>query len=128
MNSSGIRIGSIAGTPANAPGAKTEKRQTSDSFKKIFQRAVETEGIKFSKHARDRIVARGIELDNKDVARIAEAVRQLDEKGGKTSLLFLRNTTFLTNVKEKTIITALDNANEGRKVFTQIDSAVLVDE
>jgi flagellar operon protein len=124
MKTTGIQIKNPAVRP---DGGGPTKPQDAQAFQKIFDRAREKEGIKFSKHARERMMARGIELNNHDMSRLAAAVDQLDEKGGSTSLLLMGKATFVTNVKERTIITALDNSTEDRKVFTQIDSVVLVD-
>ena len=123
MDTTRIRLRGVGAGRTEAPA---EKQRVTDDFRTFFERAVQRQGIKFSKHARQRIVSRGISLNDGDISRIAEAVKTLEEKGGSTSLLFLGGTTFLTNVKQKTIITALDNESEGGKVFTQIDSAVFV--
>ena len=124
MKTTGIQISNPVRRPA--VGIPDQPRDA-QAFQKIFEQAREKEGIKFSKHAQNRIMARGIMLSDHDVSCIAAAVDQLNEKGGSTSLLLMDKATFLTNVKERTIITALDNSTDSRKVFTQIDSAVLVD-
>jgi len=83
------------------------------------------EGIKLSKHAESRLKQRGIALSEAEVSRIARAVRELEQKGGKTSLLLTPQATLLTNVKNRTIITVLETSSD--RVFTRIDSAVFID-
>lgn len=82
--------------------------------------------IKFSDHARMRMRDRNIELSEKDRAMINEALDRAAEKGARESLLLLNNLALLVSVKNRTIITALDQETQSEKIFTNIDSAVIL--
>lgn len=113
--------GASGGPAPSAYGARKA------DFASFLSRALAQEGLKLSKHAEGRMRARGITLSEKEVSGIARAVKELDEKGGRTSLLLTPRATILANVKNRTIITVLDADALGERVFTQIDSAVVID-
>ena len=127
MDGKSIAINNAASAVRPSAPTRRATEKTDKDFSRIFEQAKEKEGVKFSKHAKERMISRDIHLSQRDMSRIAQAMDSLDKKGGKTSLVFFGNTTFVTNVESRTIITALDHKGEAQKVFTQIDSAVLVD-
>ncbi len=96
-------------------------------FTRTLEKALEDKKIKMTNHARERIISRHIRLDEKDVTQISDVMNTLQGKGGKISLLLMGDTTLVTNVKNRTVITALDSYGDANKVFTQIDSAALID-
>lgn len=102
------------------------------SFQDILKQKVEeTEEasqsvLKFSKHANERLAERNISLTTDQVARLQEGVTKAREKGIKESLVMLDNLSFIVNVKNDTVVTALDNKSGNQKVFTNIDGAVIV--
>ncbi len=69
---------------------------------------------------------RHIELTKQDQLKIDNAVERVAEKGAKESLLLLNNLALLVSVKNRTVITAIDQQSQSEKVFTNIDSAVIV--
>ena len=86
----------------------------------------QSSGLKFSKHAELRLQARNIQLTQAQKDRIGEALNKAQTKGVKDSLVLLDNMAFVVNVKNRTVITAV-NSNELREnVFTNIDGAVFV--
>lgn len=96
------------------------------SFGEIFQQSMDEKNeIKFSQHAVNRMQMRGIELDEKDVEQLANAMDKMLEKGGKESLVMLDGNAFVVDVNSRTVITVANNMNEG--VFTNIDSAMVLD-
>jgi len=52
-------------------------------------------------------------------------VTRADEKGAKDSLVLLRDLAFIVNVKNRTVVTAVDGEHLKDNVFTNIDSAVI---
>lgn len=102
--------------------AKTE----AFSFEEVLKQkaATQTGALKFSKHANERLASRNITLTGEQVARLNEGVSKAREKGVKESLVLLDNLSFIVNVKNDTVVTALDNHSE-QHVFTNIDGAVI---
>ncbi|KRM92201.1 flagellar protein [Liquorilactobacillus cacaonum] len=92
------------------------------AFSKIL--ADKQDQVKISKHARQRLSARNLDLQNSDLSHIGQAMNELDEKGSKDSLLLYKDMGLIANVQNRTIITAM-NVNEINTV-TNIDSTKFV--
>ena len=58
--------------------------------------------------------------------RLDEATVRADEKGIKESLMLMDNMAFIVNVKNSTVITAMDQTDNKDNIFTNIDGAVIV--
>jgi|WetSurMetagenome_2_1015567.scaffolds.fasta_scaffold672632_1 flagellar operon protein len=93
------------------------------AFDKILQQ--ELQGLKFSKHAQDRLESRDIRLNEADMASLQKAVTRAGEKGAKDSLVLLRDMAFIVSVPNRTVVTAVDGEHLKDNVFTNIDSAVI---
>lgn len=108
-----------AGTGSRMPAEVTGE----NSFSKVFEK--ELQQLKYSKHAQQRLESRNIELNDADRTKIENAVNRAEEKGSNDSLVFLRDMAFIVNVKNRTVVTAIDRENLQNNVFTNIDSAVV---
>jgi flagellar operon protein len=64
-------------------------------------------------------------LSNDDLQQLTNAVQKADTKGANESLVLLRDMAFVVNVKNKTVITAIDSDRLKENVFTNIDSAII---
>lgn len=85
-----------------------------------------TSGVRFSKHAGNRLVERNIELSDEQMQRLNDGAKRASEKGIKESLVILDNYSFIVNVKNGTVITAMDQNYEEENIYTNIDGAVIV--
>lgn len=104
---------------SNAPGSQATGR----SFQDILN---DTQQVRFSHHAELRLKQRGIELAPDQMSKIQSAVDKAAAKGAKDSLLIMNDLALIVNVKNRTVVTAMDGAQLKDNVFTQIDSAVVV--
>ena len=86
---------------------------------------VQAAPIKFSAHAQQRLQQRDITLGESDVAKIGQAVDRAQQKGGKESLILLDDMAFVVSVKNRVVITAVDQPSMKQNVFTNIDSVVI---
>lgn len=102
-----------------------ESRGSDNSFQKILQQKAK-QGLKFSKHAGERLEERNITLSIEQMKRLEEATVRADEKGIKESLMLMDNMAFIVNVKNSTVITAMDQTDNKDNIFTNIDGAVIV--
>src|SRR5690554_573120 len=95
------------------------------NFREIFEDQLKTQrgSIKVSNHAHKRLAERRIQLTEQDLQRLDEAMERVDKKGGRESLMFYKNTAFIANIRNRTLITAMDPQNSNEKIFTNIDSA-----
>lgn len=96
------------------------------SFQEVLEKtktAEESEGLKFSKHASQRLQSRNIDLSRAQLERLEQGTNKAREKGIKESLVMVDDLAFIVNVKNNTVVTAVNNSEEG--VFTNIDGAVI---
>lgn len=94
--------------------------------KASFQDVLGQQMVRFSHHAEVRLQQRGIELKPEQLAKIENAINNASAKGAKDSLMLLGDMALIVNVKNRTIVTAMDGNAMKDNVFTQIDSAVII--
>ena len=95
------------------------------SFDQLLQNRIEQGGVRFSRHAADRMQSRGIQFSSSQLQRLDSAVSQVSAKGGKESLVMLDDTALVVSVKNDTVVTVVDREQLKNNVFTNIDSAVI---
>ena len=117
----GIRVPFVPIVPGEGSSSKPAGPVGSD-FEKLFHE--ELEKIKFSSHASKRLESRNIQLSNKDLEKLNNAIEKAELKGAKDSLVMMDDTAFIINIKNKTVVTALPVENGSENVFTNIDSVV----
>ena len=104
---------------------RSNENESNLTFQQILQqKSTETEPLKFSKHATKRLTNRNISLSNTQMNRLMNGTQMAREKGVKESLVCVDDYAFIVNVKNNTVVTALNNEDE--KIFTNIDGAVIV--
>ena len=115
--------------PAGGVGALKERPAPGSAggtqFDEIFRK--ELNDLKFSKHAQDRLASRNIRLSQDDMTSLGAAVAKAGDKGGRDSLVLLRDMAFIVSVPNRTVVTAMDAAQMKENVFTNIDSAVIAE-
>ena len=67
---------------------------------------------------------RNIKLEESDMNALKDAIIDLEKKGAKESLMLYKDMAFIASVRNRTIITTMNN-NE-MDVVTNIDSAIIV--
>lgn len=104
--------------------AQTAEKKTEDSGKSFDRVLYDTaDRIKFSKHAAKRLEMRNISITEEQKARLEDAAEQAMEKGMTESLVMVDNLAFIVNVRNKTVVTAVNDT--GNAVFTNIDGAII---
>ncbi|MGI6096687.1 MAG: TIGR02530 family flagellar biosynthesis protein [Dethiobacteria bacterium] len=113
-------------SPEAAKGLRPGKRpRPGTSFEELLQEQLKGP-LTFSAHSRRRIESRNIKLQENDLQKIAAAVEKAASKGARSSLLLYRDLALLVSVNKRTIITAMET-RETEKIFTNIDSAVIIE-
>ncbi len=103
------------------PAEKTGNRQ---NFAEILDHQIQPKNeIVFSAHAQRRISDRNITVD---LERLESGIEQVNKKGSNNSLVMIDKDAFIVNVKNKTVITAVDQQSMKNNVFTNIDSVAIV--
>ena len=82
--------------------------------------------LNFSKHAMNRVEERGIELTPDLMDKLAGSVEKAQEKGAVNILAFGGEQAFIINVPHSRVITTISQEEMKEKIFTNIDSAVLM--
>lgn len=81
--------------------------------------------VVFSRHAQQRLQKRDIHLVPAQSQRLEQAIHSAADRGAQQSLVVLDGIAFIVNVRQRTVVTALDVDNRNNTVFTNIDSAVV---
>ena len=81
--------------------------------------------LRFSKHAAMRLETRNISLSMEQSRRLEDGVRKAGEKGIQDSLVIVDSLAFIVNVPNKTVVTAMEQGESDRNIFTNIDGAVI---
>lgn len=106
---------------------KVNVKAEGTSFKDAFtQELASSKGVNFSKHARQRLFSRGINLSDSKLEQISNAIDKAELKGSKDTLILDDVAAYVASVPNRTIITAFDRATLQDGVFTSIDSAVII--
>jgi flagellar operon protein len=87
--------------------------------------ATQTQPLKISGHALERLQQRGIPVDAATMARLHDGVNKAAAKGSRDALVLVDSTAFVVSVRNRTLITAVGADSMREKVFTNIDSAVI---
>ncbi|MBD5544354.1 MAG: flagellar protein [Lachnospiraceae bacterium] len=82
--------------------------------------------LRFSKHAASRLQNRNIDLTEGQLKRLAEGTSKAGEKGIKESLVLVDDLAFIVNIKNNTVITAMNQGETDNHIFTNIDGAVIM--
>ncbi|MDD6038415.1 MAG: flagellar protein [bacterium] len=105
---------------------KDSPKQSEISFDEVLrEKQAALDPLKFSKHAANRLNARNINLSESQNQRLLDGVSKASAKGINESLVLVDSLAFIVNVPNKTVVTAMDQADAGENVFTNIDGAVI---
>jgi len=108
-----------------ASGPVKEMERFSDilSEKQILK--AEPETPKFSKHAVNRLSDRQLTLTPSQLDRLTQGAVKAGAKGINESLVLVDDLAFIVNIKNNTVVTAMDSTRSDESVYTNIDGAVI---
>ncbi len=121
------RVDGVQGARPAPPGQGTAAER-SDRFAELLRRASEggESRLQVSAHAEQRIHERGIAFDALQKQSVSEALNLLESKGARDALLLRSDAAFVVNVPNRTVVTAIGRDEMNARVFTQIDSAMVL--
>lgn len=128
INSNYPSIEQVADSLNNLNSVRSAPQIDGQSFAEIFnQKKIPERGsdVKFSKHASFRLDNRNIELSSEQLSRLNEGAQKANAKGINESLVLVDELAFIVNIKNNTVITAMDQNEARENVFTNIDGAVI---
>jgi flagellar operon protein len=127
LNPTSIRPDGIDGIrPSQNSENKSSKIKPGETseFEQILRQ--ENKTFNLSQHAETRIKSREIPWDSHLEKRISKGIDQAESKGSREALILADDVAVIANVKSRTVVTAMDRSQMKEKIFTNIDSAVLV--
>ena len=108
------------------PQKPTAGPTQNSAFAKVLDGKLPSQEVKFSQHAQERLKARNINFSANDIANLEGAVNSVAQKGGKESLVMMKDAALVVSIKNRTVVTAMDKSQLQGNVFTNIDSAVIL--
>lgn len=98
-----------------------------NEFKDILNKAIDKkDSFIISKHAEERLKLRNIQLSETDMQRINEGINKAQAKGSSDCLICYKGNALVTSIKNRTVITAVDQENTKGNVYTNIDSVLFL--
>lgn len=128
------RLGESYASIEQMTGQLLQRKNTTDhdnfskkelSFQDVLSgvRQEQTQSLRFSKHANERLATRNINLSEDQMERLANGTTKAREKGIQESLVMVDDLAFIVNVKNNVVVTAVGDSSDS--VFTNIDGAVI---
>ena len=113
--------------PVSKPGKADRSQPVQPVGESPFARLLDqTQGVKFSQHAQERLKARNINFSTEQLQQLEGAVANVARKGGQDSLVMLGDAALVVSIRNRTVVTAMDRTQMQGNVFTNIDSAVII--
>ena len=78
------------------------------------------------KHAAQRVAERGIEVSDRLMSDLNQAVEKAKAKGARDVVIIGKDGAFIVNVPHNLIVTTMNGNEMKENIFTNIDSAVLL--
>lgn len=126
-------IEQVTGKYLNQKNTDSRKISGGSAFEGILQQKFqtqvtvqETSSLKFSKHASGRLEERNISLTDEQMTRLESGTRKAGEKGIQESLVLVDQLAFIVNIKNNTVVTAMEQGEQAENIYTNIDGAVII--
>ncbi|WP_195891660.1 TIGR02530 family flagellar biosynthesis protein [Bacillus ndiopicus] len=103
-----------------------QTKQATANFKDHLQSAVDTQQLKISKHATERLQERDITISDAEWQHVADIVFEAQEKGVQQPLVIMEQAALIVNSKNATVITAMDRVEAKAQIFTNIDGTIIL--
>lgn len=99
-------------------------------FRKHLKEAVEFENrpLMISKHAKERLKQRNIDISEANWDKISEKIKQAKDMGVNESLVLVKNAALIVSAKNETVITAMNRQEATKQIFTNINGTIIIDE
>ncbi len=122
-------IEQVTGKYLKQKNSTASKTSGGTAFEGILQQKFQTETpseLKFSKHASGRLEDRNISLSEEQMERLVSGTKKAGEKGIQESLVLVDQLAFIVNVKNNTVVTAMEQGESTENIYTNIDGAVII--
>lgn len=107
---------------------KKSNNQNSNSFSLHLQQAIqENSKLTLSKHAKERLLQRDIQISDNRWEQIEDKVNEAKRLGVKDSLVLLDNAALIVSAKNNTVITAMNRQEAMSQIFTNINGTIVLE-
>lgn len=97
------------------------------SFEAVLKEQLDKNSeLQFSKHARERVDQRGINITNTLLDSLNEAVDKARAKGARDVVIIGPKEAFIVNVTNNVVVTTMSGNEMKDNIFTNIDSAIIL--
>ncbi|RXI51025.1 flagellar biosynthesis protein [Clostridium tetani] len=112
---------------ANTQSNKSTESLKKTSFDDVLKKEI-NKGDTFvlSNHAHERLRERNIVLNQQDMKKVNEGINMGEKKGCKEIVILYKDIALVTNIKNRTVITAMAKDESKGNVFTNIDGMVIL--
>ena len=104
---------------------KQLNKQNNVNFKDLL---TDLQEVKVSKHAKQRLTERNIQINDKQWQMISEKMNEAKEKGVTDSLVVMNNAALLVSTQNNTVVTAMNREEATSRIFTNINGTILLNE
>lgn len=118
---------SIIDPTKQADSAPSQEARAGPSFDEILAAQLPAGSVKLSTEAQAALTAAGIELSPLELDRIGRAIDGVTEAGGQQALLVSEKVALVVDVAERTITTGTTRIEARDRVFSDIDSVMLIE-
>lgn len=123
----GLNTGSSIGALRLRHDAELLRKTQTSSFAQALQEKLDqNDSVKFSKHAVKRMEERGADVSDGLLENLNRAVETAREKGSKDAVIIRGTDAFIVNITNNVVVTMVPFQEMKEKIFTNIDSAVLI--
>ena len=102
---------------------KPQPKPTNTKFSEVL---ADYTTLTISKHAKERMVERNINIKENQWKQINEKVFEAKQKGVTDALVVVDDATLVVSAKNNTVVTALHKADAKEKIFTNINGTILL--
>lgn len=113
--------------PIPRPSIKRNIETTSYSFKDQFRNEIEKTELKISKHAKQRMSERDIQIEDNEWAQLQEKVTEAKKKGVNDSLVLMKDVALIVSAKNNTIVTVMNREETKSQIFTNINGTIVIE-
>ncbi len=105
---------------------KTNTIQTKQSFLEHLQEATNSQELKISKHANERLIERNISISDEEWQVVTDKVFEARSKGVNQPLVLMEQAALIVSAKNATVITAMERTEAKNQLFTNIDGTIVL--
>lgn len=122
-------INNVNSVNTTSVNAALQRLNNGADFKTLLDSQLQkNQQLQFSKHAQERVTQRGIQLSDKLIESLNQAVTMARNKGAKDIVVInnTENNAFIVNVPNNVVVTTMAGSEMKNNIFTNIDSAVII--